>query len=71
MNEGVPVRTIALMVITTVVAAGIVALFLIHCFAPPDYTYRATRHSRGARQSPAAIVQTPTGRITSAAAVAV
>lgn len=66
MNEGVPVRTIALMVITTVVAAGIVALFLIHCFAPPEYSYRAKRQSRSARQSPIAIVQSQTGPITSA-----
>lgn len=39
MNEGVPIRTIALMVVTTVVAAGIVALFLLRCFAPVHYTY--------------------------------
>jgi hypothetical protein len=39
MNEGVPIRTVALMAITTVIAAGIVGLLLIYCFAPTGYIY--------------------------------
>lgn len=39
MNEGVPVRTIALMVITTVIVAGIAVWFLLHCYAPTHYVY--------------------------------
>ncbi len=71
MNEGVPVRTVALMVIATVVAAAIVGLFLIHCFAPASYRYRAMRETRAERQAPAAIGQTQPGRIISIAAAVV
>jgi hypothetical protein len=70
MNEGVPIRTIALMVVTTVVAAGIVVLFLLHCLASYE-SYRVTRLSRGASQSSTSMVQTQTGRVNSAAGAVV
>jgi len=41
MSEGVPVRTIAMMVIATVIAAIIVGLILIYFGAPPGYIYTA------------------------------
>jgi hypothetical protein len=41
MNEGVPVRTIATLVIVAAVVAGIVSFLLIRFFAPPAYIYSA------------------------------
>jgi FlaG/FlaF family flagellin (archaellin) len=71
MNEGAPVRTVALMIIVTVVLAGLIGLFMIYCFAPSDYTYRATKQSRGACQSSTAIVRAPTVHIIPTAAAMV
>lgn len=41
MNEGVPNRTVVMMIIATVIAAVIVALILIYLGAPPGYVYHA------------------------------
>ena len=46
MNEGVPVQTIAIMVVATVVAAAIVGLILIYLGAPPGYVYHAASEAR-------------------------
>jgi hypothetical protein len=68
MNEGVPVRTVAMMVIGTIVVAAIVAFFMIHCYAPSDYTYGAKHTSLSAHQSGIAIVQSQTGAVAAAVA---
>ncbi|HUY18965.1 MAG TPA: hypothetical protein VMV15_07040 [Candidatus Binataceae bacterium] len=68
MNEGVPVRTIAMMVIGTVVVAAIVAFFMIHCYAPSHYNYGAKHASRSAYQSAIASVQSQTGAVATAVA---
>ena len=65
MNEGAPVRTVALMIIATVVVAALVGLFMVHCFAPSEYNYRPTKQTRGDRQSSTAIVQSQTVHIIS------
>ncbi|GEM_PF-4934686 len=47
MNEGVPVRTIATLIVVAAVVAGIVSFLLIRFFAPPAYIYSAA-HSQAA-----------------------
>ena len=50
MNEGVPIRTIATMIIATIIAAVIVGLIMVHFFTPPNYTYSAAlTHSAALR----------------------
>lgn len=39
MNEGVPVRTIGLMILTTVVVAGITVFLMMHFFTPTQYVF--------------------------------